>query len=51
MGKLTISMVIFHSYVKLPEGSGRTTRQKLMDPWKNYGKKHEQNIKKLGIVG
>jgi len=36
MGKLTISMAMFNSYVKLPEGK----------PWKNigtYGKNHELN--------
>jgi len=27
MGKLTISMVIFNSYVKLPEGNGNIKKQ------------------------
>ena len=31
------SMVIFHSYVSLPEGTGKLTGDVFHDPWRIHG--------------
>ena len=46
MGKLTISMAIFHSYVKLPEG---IQQEKLMDSLLDMPQGHETGSKHDGF--